>query len=271
MNEKKKIACFFTVGYTELHAMKLFMKKINDGAEYIQLCPIREKRSKKSIKDRHTDGVRSEQNGLTGRKLIDHITSFIERKEFLDEKYDAVLIEDDKDDRFLCKQPDGSAIIDEAKWEIFKGDITKKIKDKYPDMPVIFFYAAPEVESWFVADWDNSFGKAYIGEFTKQQNEYFSIKFRKYVNDTILTDQYRENIEGYGYFDGIYKKFSDEIKFALDKTDFLEEYKLGTEHPTVRYSKRNQGMYMLEQIDPQTVLQKCNFFFKEGYWQLKTL
>ena len=27
MNEKKKIACFFTVGYTELYAMKLFMKK----------------------------------------------------------------------------------------------------------------------------------------------------------------------------------------------------------------------------------------------------
>lgn len=271
MNEKKKIACFFTVGYTELYAMKLFMKKINNDAEYIQLCPIRERRSKKSIKDRRTGGICSDQNGMTGKQLINHVLSFIERKEFQAEEYDAILIEDDKDDWFLSEQPDGSSKIDDAGWATFKEDVTREIKNKYPNMPVIFIYAAPEVEAWFLADWDNSFGSVYIDKFTGQQNLHFSTKFRRYVNKFILTDRYKECIEEYGYFDGAYRKLSDQIKNALDVTDFLEDYRSEMEHPTVRYSKKDQGMIMLEQIDPQAVLQKCTFFFKEGYWQLKAL
>lgn len=159
MSDKKRIACFFTVGYTELHAMKLFLKKINDNAEYIQLCPIREKRSKKAIEDRRTDSIRSEQNGLTGEKLIRHILGFIEKRQFIDEKYDAVLIEDDKDDRFVCKQPDGSANIDEAGWETFKSDVTEKIKAKYPDL----YFSAP-LRKWKHGFW--RIGTIALAEFT---------------------------------------------------------------------------------------------------------
>ena len=49
MSMKKKIACFFTGGYTELNAMKFFMQKINSQVEYIQLCPIGTRRSKDAI------------------------------------------------------------------------------------------------------------------------------------------------------------------------------------------------------------------------------
>lgn len=127
------------------------------------------------------------------------------------------------------------------------------------------------MEAWFLADWDNSFGRVYIGEYTRLQNSFFNVNFRRYVNETILTEQYRDHIEEYGYFDGMYRKLSDQIKGALDETYFLEGYRTETEHPIVRYSKRDQGMDMLEQIDPQAVLQKCTLFFKDGYWQLKTL
>lgn len=269
MSAEKRIACFFTAGYTELQAMKTFMKKINDGVAYIQLCPTQERRNSAAIKNRHMEIIRD--NGMTGEKLIDFIVDFIQTKRFTDEKYDAILIEDDKDDRFLISRSDGSAEIDMAGWEKYKTDTRMKIKARFPDLPVVFIYAAPEVEGWFLADWDNSFGKVYRGELTTGQNEYFSTKFRKYVNEMILTDQYRYCIERYGYFGGIYRKISEELQKALDETDFLEGYMSGTEHPTVRYLKKNHGKSMLEQIEPETVLQNCTFFFRDGFWELKAL
>lgn len=61
VSEKKRVACFFTAGYTELNAMKSFMRKINDGVEYIQLCPIGPRKSKGAIKDRHKHQILKEQ------------------------------------------------------------------------------------------------------------------------------------------------------------------------------------------------------------------
>lgn len=45
MNEKKKIACFFTGGYTELTSMKIFIRKINTNVELIQLCPAKKRQA----------------------------------------------------------------------------------------------------------------------------------------------------------------------------------------------------------------------------------
>ena len=52
MIEKRRIACFFTAGYTELNAMKSFMRKINDTVEYIQLCPTGPRKSRRAIQNR---------------------------------------------------------------------------------------------------------------------------------------------------------------------------------------------------------------------------
>lgn len=139
MNERRRIACFFTAGYTELNAMKSFMRKINDTVEYIQLCPTGPRKSRRAIENRHIDQIDKNQNGMTGDKLIEFVNEFIEKKRFEEEGYDAILIEDDKDDRFLALEKDGTATIDKEKWEYFKDDIVVRLGKKRPDIPVIFF------------------------------------------------------------------------------------------------------------------------------------
>lgn len=271
MSTRKRIACFFTAGYTELNAMKVFMKKINAQVEYIQLCPIGTRRSKDSIKNRHVDNIEQKHNGLTGMGLIEYILKFVKTKRFQEEGYDAILIEDDKDDRFLSKQVDGTGKFDQNAWDEFKVNIKNKLNEICPDLPVIFFYAAPEVESWFWADFDNSFGITYRSYLSSQENDFFKVKFRKYVNDSILTDQYKDCIEQYGYFNGIYRKLSTQIQDALLENDFLQEYQPEKNHPNISYSKRKEGEEMLRQIDPTVVLQYCTICFKEGFWTLKEI
>lgn len=271
MNPRKRVACFFTGGYSELNAMKSFLKKANDKIELIQLCPTGERRSKSQITGRHTDNIQRNHSGLTGTALIDFILDFIKKKRFLDEEYDAILIEDDKDARFLSLSPNGTASIDNDEWEVYKNSIIDAVRTAGVNIPVIIILAAPEVEAWFLSDWDKSFGKVYADDFTREQNEYFSVMFRKYINQSVLTTQYKDTIETYGYFSGEYKKLSEEIQNALVNVDFLEHFKPSEPHFNPHYSKRIQGEAMLESIDPNQVLQHCTVFLKGGLLELKAL
>lgn len=270
MKTKKRIACFFTAGYTELNSMKLFMKKINSQVEYIQLCPIGTRRSKDTIKNRHVDNIKTQQNGLTGPGLIEFVLKFVETKRFQEEDYDAILIEDDKDDRFLSIHADGTGIFEQIKWDEFKTNIRENLNKVCPNLPIIFFYAAPEVESWFLADFENSFGSVYRTELSAQENEFFKVRFRKHTNDFVLTNRYKDCIEQYGYFNGKYHKLSTQIQDALLANDFLQEYQPEKSHSKISYSKRIQGEEMLRQIDPIIVSQYCTTYFKEGFLALKS-
>lgn len=271
MTEKKRIACFFTGGYTELNAMKLFMKKINDKVEYIQLCPTGSRKSKDAIRGRHTDNIENKQNGLTRIDLINYVLDFVEKTRFKEEAYDAILIEDDKDDRFLYPQADGTATIDKGEWERFNQDVRDRLEAKCPGIPVLLFLAAPEVEAWFLSDWENSFGKVYTDRLTMPQNHYFSVTFRKYINDQILTQKYSDAIESYGYFDSKYRKLSEKIQAALAEKDFFVDYTPAFEHDPIRYSKRIEGETMLEELNPQVVSQHCTSFFKNEFLALQSL
>lgn len=271
MKERKRVACFFTGGYTEINAMKIFMKKINDKVDYIQLCPNGPRRSKDTIKNRHIDTIAAKQSGLTGSELLEYVIDFFGKKRFQEEGYDAVLIEDDKDNRFLRVRPDGTASIDEEEWRYFMRAATAKLHSKYPDITVLFFFSAPEIEAWLLSDWDNGFGKVYKDSLSTQQNKFFSVRFRKHVNENILTLRYKDSIEEYGYFEKKYKKLSEEIQNALDENDFLNGDRSTSEPVTVRYSKRIHGEAMLAEIEPQKVMQNCNTLFKYGLLALKEL
>lgn len=167
MTNRKRIACFFTGGYTELNAMRGFLRKINPQADYIQLCPTGKRRSKKDIMGRHIDVMDPEQNGLTGKALLDHMLSFLDSNRFREEGYDAILIEDDRDDRFLSLRSDGSSRIDRAAWEKFQQDVRSQVERYAPGIPVLFILAAPEVESWFIADWEHGFGQVFRSFFSR--------------------------------------------------------------------------------------------------------
>ena len=270
---KKRIACFFTGGYTELYGMTQFLKKINGEADFIKLTPTRERKSKEDIRNRarHMEMISKRESGLTGKKLIDHVKNFVQEERFKEERYDMILIEDDKDDRFLTIQADGTAAIDEKEWETFKQEVQEQLQKVGVTIPIIMIMAAPEVEAWFLADWDNSFGQEYRQILSNDQNQYFSTKFRIHINEEILTERYKNDIESYGYFDSQYVKLSERIQKSLEEIDFMGGY--SGEYPTesVRYSKTKNGGRMLANIEPQSVLQKCTHCFREGYYKLQEL
>lgn len=269
MNTELRIACFFTGGYTELDAMKDFMCKINDNIQYIQLCPIRERKNKDQIRNRHSEAIRADQNGLTGEALINYIINFIQSKRFREEYYDAILIEDDKDDRFLSINTDGYGEINQEEWTAYKNNVTHKIHQFYPEIPVIFFYAAPEVEAWFLADFDNSFGTFYKSMLNYKENRFFQINFRKYVVNNILTEHYKLCIENYGYFNNVYHKLSSQIQESLKKIDFLKNFRERVHYNEIIYSKRYHAPEMLRNINPEKVSTRCNQYFSEGFRALK--
>lgn len=268
MSNKKKVACFFTGGFTELNAMKSFVERINGNADYTQLCPNAPRKSRDSIRNRQS--IDNSQSGLTGDSLLNYVLEVVKKPYFIRESYDAILIEDDKDARFINEE---TASIDLESWEDFKENIQRQLAEKGVTVPVIIFLAAPEIEAWFISDWENSFGQVYRGTngLNVPQNSYFSTVFRKYINDRILTEKYSEAIESYGYFDGEYKKLSEEIQTALNCNDFMGKYTPAFQHSPIRYSKRKQGEVMLRSIDPSIVLQHCTLFFKEGFLALKSL
>ncbi|MBQ7298259.1 MAG: hypothetical protein IJW77_00275, partial [Clostridia bacterium] len=226
----KRIACFFTGGYTELNAMKRFMTKINNRVQYIQLCPNGPRKNKDNIRNRHViETINEDQNGLTGDALINYIYEFIKSDRFVDEEYDAIIIEDDTDKRFLKVQDDGTSLIDVDAWEQHKISVRQHIWDVYQEIPIIFIYASPEIETWFLADWNNSFGKVYntMSNGSKllstEQNNYFSVQFHKHIKENILTSRYEDCIEEYGYFNGSYYKLSEQIQNAFINAEFLSE------------------------------------------------
>lgn len=270
MTSRKRIACFFTGGYTEINSMRIFLKKVNRNVDYIQLCPFGPRKSRSSIKTRSS--IERNQNGLTGTSLINFVLEYVrnEKYHFRDEQYDAILIEDDKDDRFLSISQSGTSTLNLPDWQAHTQTITNAIHQHYPSIPVFFIYAAPEVEAWFLADWNNSFGRVYQDDntLTSELNNTFSVRFRQYVNTHIVTAHYQNNIEAYGYFNGIYQKLSEEIQNALSSHDFLSEH---PQHAPIRYSKKIHGEMMLENIDPEKVCQSCRIFFGNDYWNLSRL
>ena len=264
---RPKIACFLTAGYTEVNALKGFFRKINANVDYIQLCPAAQRRSKDSIRRRHVDSICTSQSGMTGDDLIDFAVGFIKKDAFLREEYSAIIIEDDKDDRFLKASDDGYGSIDLDSWFAFKEKVENSITS-ITSIPVLILMAAPEVESWFYADYANGFGYVYMDELGSERGNTFSVRFKNYIKSRILTYRYADDIEAYGIKNGSYSKLSVEIQEALESIDFADYLNFET---GLKYSKRDEGERMLNAINPDVVKDVCTVFFAPFYWALKEL
>jgi hypothetical protein len=276
----RKIACFFTGGFTESGAMQYFLEKMGDNIKISQFCP------NKAMKRRGTNGrphMIKSVNGLTGASLIHYVYDYIDKYQDDLKEYDAILIEDDLDDRFYeytvagdettkrkCRNSEYIQYCNEIR------NIIRVKLHKDDGFPVFLLFASPEIESWFLADWDNSFGKVYgpkgVNILNSASNSYFSYSFNKYVRKNILK-QYENNIEAYGYFNGEYVKLSTQIQEALSG-----EYKVWINNDdsygisrceALEYSKSIHGDKMLRSISPEQVGNKCLMFYRETYDELQ--
>lgn len=235
----KRIACFLTCGYTEAGAMQAFLKKINDNYEYRQYLPnktIKKKGDSKTISPKIS--------GLSGSALLEKVYTIIKNHTVEIAQCSGILIEDDLDGKFH----DMATSNIESYINSIKENIYSIIGNP---IPIFILYASPEIESWFIADWDNGFG--YI-----------------YNSSGCVTD-----IENYGFFNQIYYKLSDQIIeaiqsdvkayiSALPNTNKLYSEQISSSRD-LYYSKKLHGDRMLRNLDPSIIANKCRHFFFPVY------
>lgn len=263
-----RVACFLTCGYTEAGEMQSFLRKMNSSLEFKQYLP------NKTIKKRGEQRmVSSLVNGLTGQALLEKVYEILRKYSAEISQCVAILIEDDLDGRFL-RGNDGQ--IDAYREEICQRvcALTRE------DMPVFLLYASPEIESWFIADWINGFGYAYCHreyefDIPKPVRQYFVHHLREYVMNYVL-QQYKNDIENYGLFDGTYVKLSDELIKAIEKdvksyivqqayvnSQYAEQIASSRE---LYYSKKYHGGIMLREILPCKISEKIYMrHFRRAY------
>ena len=239
-----RIACFLTCGYTEAGAMQFFLKKINEKFEYKQYLPNKTVKRKGDSKI-----IDKDISGLTGEKLLEKIYNILEKHKDEINNCKAVLIEDDLDGRFHNKTEE----------EIYKyrADIVKKVRDilENQEIKVFLLFASPEAESWFVADWEHGFKALYesnsINDLEYSERQFFVHQLKQYIDREVLKE-YADDIEQYGFRDGVYYKLSDQLinviendikKYLLKNSDNSVYAKKISESRHLYYSKKLHGYF----------------------------
>ncbi len=264
----KKVACFITSGFTECGAMTAFLHKINPNCQYVQCFPN---------KPKYKRGLAPEYNGFTGESLLSEMYRRLKISKERGENFDVILIEDDLDGRF-------NKYSDQEILE-YQQNVYHKVKEIGFSAPIIFLFASPEIEAWFLSDWDHTFKEVYKSipshPLKKNDNEYFCNRLKKYIDAEIL-QEHKNYIEQYGYDEsGKYTKLSDEIQKAVSigvkeiiKSDTTVNDKLKEliiENRELFYSKQLHGDTMLRNASPNTIASKCTIYFLKAHNQLKEI
>jgi len=224
--------------------MTSFLKKINANFEYIQLLPN---------KPKYKRGLSPAVNGLTGEALLKEMYRRLELYGYQYNDYYAFIVEDDLDCRF--HEMSEVDILDYR--NRIQAEVNRLMKK---EVPVIFLFASPEIESWFLVDWEHTFQKVYV-------NRFFTNRLRVYVDHEVVKEYWQTGIEKYGIINGVYTKLSDKIIDAILQVTIDN----GIQDNSLRYSKRDHGDMMLRNAVPENLLEKCALFFAPAYRELKAL
>ena len=245
--------------------MQSFLRSINNKYEYKQYLP------NKTIKKKGTaKNINSDINGLTGESLQNKIYQILSTHKAEIEKCKAIIIEDDLDGRFYTYS--------ESDIAAYNDNVIKNIHDKLNiALPVFIIYASPEIESWFIADWNNGFNYLYcesgiVTDLEKNITEFFVHHLKKYIDSKILY-QYVNCIENFGYFNGEYIKLSDKLVDAIKNKHYIATLQnVNKDYQrkimlsrSLYYSKRLHGDLMLRNIKPDIVAAKCRKYFHPIY------
>lgn len=241
----KTIGYFHTAGYTESGSLPSFLKKVNSNVNWERCFPAYEKI--KIMKGRHgstpVKQYRSQESGITGEALIEKMKTIMTRYKQDYQHLDWVVLIDDLD----CAPSQAVSVLEQE---------VSQILDK--SIQLLILYASPEVEAWFVADWDHSFGKRYPRAIADQLRHGLS-RHTPPVN--------RNSIEIFGRpmkaLGGCTTKLSEVIQ-----TVFSGEI---TSSVPYEYSKRYDGNEMLSNIEPEVVAEVCNVHFFPVYRKLREI
>lgn len=251
-----------TAGHMESLALPVFLRKLDprltEPGRLIPVCPAKYVPGPRPLRSDLTPAERKMHplSGLTGKALIDQITSRLSEPYFRGSEYAdvvALLIVDDADCRFCPGAPFAKdcGTKQEAldKW-------CKDIADAVADalgrpLPIIPMLASPEGEAWLYADWAEGFGKQYPT---------LAHDLKKRIDGEILRGV---AVEDWGAWSDPQKscaaKFSDEI---IKQDAGLAGF---------RYSKANHGASMLRRVRPSAIAEVCTTFFRPAYQSVRRL
>jgi hypothetical protein len=170
-------------------------------------------------------------SGLTGRSLLDEIRKDI--LDYWDGTPGAILLMDDTDQRV----PNNHAAL-------LRAVATEALKEKAATgaaQPIIVALAVPELETWLLADWDNTFKKEFSQCAAAVQHELATthkVDFSKPESFATSDDQ------------GVYRKMSEILMDTINLKCTLR----------LNYSKATDTPRLLMRADPNVIKGKCPYF-----------
>ena len=180
-------------------------------------------------------------HGLTGTSFIAEMR--LDLQKYWDGTAGAILVLDDTDQNAPAEH---ETLLRQAVIEILRPEGGAVSTDT---LPIVIALAVPELEMWLLADWDNTFKKAFKSCYGAVQHELSSVNkvdFSAPENFSVFNEA------------GEYQKISQIIKDLI-------WHKSGK---AVRYSKATDTPRLLQIIDPNIVKGKCPYF--RSFWNAIT-
>ncbi len=226
-------------GEAEVRGLDSFFAKHFRPCRFIRMAPVRRK-----LLSRRDGGPQAGYNtayGSTGRALADEIRQRLPKAlRFSDETCDLILVIDDLD----CRDPD-------TQRRMFLEAIESAIKSVIESVPAatgipgFVGFAAPELEAWIIADWDNAIAKDPDFRSRHQAMKHWlatrkQIDFDTPENFSNLSPE-RDTCED---------KLSEAIIEATQQEGSSDKW----------YRKGFHSPEMLKDVNPETVASKCPQF-----------
>ncbi|MDR2869573.1 MAG: hypothetical protein LBV04_03900 [Deferribacteraceae bacterium] len=166
----------------------------------------------------------------------------------------AILLEDDLDKRDKDIIPkDFLAQTQERMLSEFN-----KITTKH-NARLICLYAAPEIETWFIEDWENGFGsQKYV------LDHQIKAGLRKAIYD--MKSKCNQGFERY------HQHFEPKLsEWISSKIQELSITHVVTDPAKASYSKRIHGSVLLQQLDPAKLEAQCRLYFSPAYRAIQAI
>ena len=214
-------------GEAEVRGLFPFLDKTFPGCRFERKTPVRDKPGPKPNK--------ASSYGRTGKSLIDQIKQELPLALKLEpNKCDLILVFHDLDCRDSQKQK--KKILDEISKIPECADIKKFVG-----------FAAPEIEAWIIADWNNSIAKHPDFRGRHERMRWWLSKEKKVPFD---------NPESFSEYDSKRKCCREKLSQALIDSSVQDE----VDRDKARFSKGIHTPLLLMAIKPNEVQKKCPLF-----------
>ena len=240
---------YATDSYTET-TIKDFLRKINPQIRWVVRSPYLRKMPKK---DYLSSGILPVLTGRTGADLEVFMIEEIKEHLSILSECDAIVLEDDLDQRDSKEDQNEYLHKQQARLNATISGLSKTCKTR-----LICMYAAPEIETWLIEDWANSFGD------TRLFDQQIATELRKSLNK--MRDECGGNFECYSHH--FTEKFSDWIVSKIQQLSI--EFDI-VNPDKASYSKMNHGAKFLRAIEPQRIESKCRVYFSDAYHAIKAI